>query len=94
MFCFSIVDVFTPGTPGYQAPEMFKLKILHRKCDIFSFGILMWQLLVKEPNPYPESHPHTIIFLVVSEDSRYVKLITSFKGIFFVKLHELYKNYI
>jgi len=67
------VDVFTPGTPGYQAPEMFKLKILHRKCDIFSFGILMWQLLVKEPNPYPETHPHTIIFLVVSEDSRPIK---------------------
>ena len=64
------VDVLTPGTPGYQAPEMFKLKIIHLKCDIFSFGILMWQLLVKEPNPYPESHPHTIIFLVVSEDSR------------------------
>jgi proto-oncogene serine/threonine-protein kinase mos len=70
---FKPIDVFTPGTPGYQAPEMFKLKIIHRKCDIFSFGILMWQLLVKEPNPYPESHPHTIIFLVVSEDSRPIK---------------------
>merc|ERR1712029_427118 len=49
------------GTPGYQAPEIFRRKV-SEKCDIYSFGITLWQLLTKQSVIYPDLHPHTIIF--------------------------------
>ena len=58
------------GTPGYQAPEMFKDKLICLKSDVFSLGIIMWQLVTGEAQPYPDWHPHTIIFKVVTEDVR------------------------
>ena len=64
------IDEECIGTPGYQAPEIFKDKFVTLKSDVFSLGILMWQLLTGEPQPYPEWHPHTIIFKVVTEDVR------------------------
>lgn len=67
------VECDTVGTPGYQAPEMFKLKVVQLKCDIFSLGILMWQLLAKEIDTFPGAHPHTIIFKMVSKDCRPIK---------------------
>ena len=54
----------SPGTPGYQAPELFTMKKINLKSDIFSFGILMWQVLAKESQPYPGWHPHAIIYKV------------------------------
>ena len=58
------------GTPGYQAPELFKDKLVSLKSDIFSLGIMTWQLITGESQPYPGWHPHTIIFKVVTEDVR------------------------
>ena len=58
------------GTPGYQAPELFRDKCVSLKSDIFSLGILAWQLITGESQPYPGWHPHTIIFKVVTEDVR------------------------
>ena len=58
------------GTPGYQAPELFKDKCVSLKSDIFSLGIMTWQLITGESQPYPGWHPHTIIFKVVTEDVR------------------------
>ena len=54
----------SPGTPGYQAPELFTMKKINLKSDIFSFGILIWQVIVKESQPYPGWHPHAIIYKV------------------------------
>lgn len=60
----------SPGTPGYQAPELFTMKKINLKSDIFSFGILIWQVIVKESQPYPGWHPHAIIYKVTAQDIR------------------------
>ena len=62
-----------PGTPGYQAPELFTRKQVYLKSDIYSFGILLWQILANENQPYPGWHAHTIIFKVVSQNARPIK---------------------
>lgn len=59
------------GTPGYQSPEMLNGKgPITSKCDIYSYGILFWQLLTKTSVPYQGMHQHTVIFKVVSQGLR------------------------
>lgn len=36
------------GTPAYMAPELFMKKAYDEKIDIFSFGTLMWEILVRK----------------------------------------------
>ncbi|CAB4061798.1 APC [Lepeophtheirus salmonis] len=60
---------FLVGTPGYQAPEMLQYQYASDKCDVYSFGVLCWQVIRKEI-PYDGVHPHTIVYKVVSENFR------------------------
>jgi len=32
------------GTPAYIAPEVFRSKVYDNKADIYSFGIMMWEM--------------------------------------------------
>lgn len=32
------------GTPGYMAPEVLELKPYDKKCDVYSFGICLWEI--------------------------------------------------
>jgi len=57
------------GTPGYQAPEHLSRKIVSEKCDVYSFGITLWQLVSKEEVIYKDMHPQTIIYKVASSTS-------------------------
>ncbi|XP_023337254.1 serine/threonine-protein kinase mos [Eurytemora carolleeae] len=57
------------GTPGYQAPEFLRGGLPHPLCDVYSFGILLWQLDSREV-PFQGQHPQTIMFRCVSEDAR------------------------
>jgi serine/threonine protein kinase len=36
------------GTPAYMAPELFMKKGFDEKIDIFAFGTLMWEILVRK----------------------------------------------
>lgn len=65
---------WTAGTWFYRAPELFradKLDLSKRKesvttkCDIYSLGILMWQLLTRD-SPYQNENPHVIIYQIVT----------------------------
>ncbi|KAI1731173.1 protein kinase domain-containing protein [Ditylenchus destructor] len=47
------------GSAAWMAPEVFRGKRYDQKCDIFSFGILFWEIITREqpfndwnPNPY------------------------------------------
>jgi len=42
------VDHSLVGTPGYQAPEFLRGGLPHPLCDVYSFGILLWQLDSRE----------------------------------------------
>ncbi|KAJ8556370.1 hypothetical protein K7X08_029761 [Anisodus acutangulus] len=41
------------GTPGYMAPEVLEGKPYNRKCDIYSFGICLWEIYCCDL-PYPD----------------------------------------
>lgn len=40
------------GTPATMAPEIVKQQVYDEKADVFSFAIIMWELLTRE-EPYP-----------------------------------------
>ncbi|CAL5219257.1 g1053 [Coccomyxa viridis] len=52
------------GTPAYMAPEMFEGKRISEKIDVFSFGILLWEMLTGQL-PWGElSSPMQVIYVV------------------------------
>ena len=57
------------GTPSYTAPEVLRNQQYSEKCDVFSFAILMWELLTRE-EPYAGMPPFQIVFAVASEGRR------------------------
>lgn len=71
---------WTAGTWYYRAPELFRgdktffernVESVSFKCDIYSLGIVMWQLLTRE-SPYHEYHenPQVIVYQIVSKNLR------------------------
>ena len=66
------------ATPGYQAPEFLRGFSPTPACDVYSLGILLWQLDSRE-YPYPGHHPHTVMFRVVAAGAR-PKLPSSTNG--------------
>ncbi|ETN83773.1 hypothetical protein NECAME_07201 [Necator americanus] len=47
------------GTPITMAPEIIRgSKQYTAKCDVYSFGIIMWQIIARRDSPYLASHPH------------------------------------
>ncbi|KIH43128.1 hypothetical protein ANCDUO_26873, partial [Ancylostoma duodenale] len=42
-----------------MAPEIIRgSKQYTAKCDVYSFGIIMWQIIARRDSPYIASHPH------------------------------------
>jgi len=58
------------GTVGYQAPEMIRSQRCGFKCDIYSFGILSWQMWTGEVRPFPDTHPHIVMYQVTTSEKR------------------------
>lgn len=40
------------GTGSYMAPEIVLKELYDEKCDVFSFGIMMFELYCEQMNPY------------------------------------------
>ena len=57
------------GTYAYKCPEMLRGLPPTFKADIYSFGVLLNQLVTQEP-PYQGLHPHYVMFAVVSTGLR------------------------
>ncbi|XP_066588874.1 serine/threonine-protein kinase mos-like isoform X2 [Prorops nasuta] len=51
------------GTPGYMAPEVIRGEMPSQKADIFSLGIVTWQLNSKTI-PFSDLHAHTKLYLI------------------------------
>ncbi|KAH0534899.1 dual specificity protein kinase shkC-like isoform X1 [Cotesia glomerata] len=50
------------GTPGYVAPEVIKGCNPTVKSDIYSLGIIAWQIISRKI-PFATHHPHTTLYL-------------------------------
>jgi len=57
------------GTYAYRAPELFRGEYATPQCDIYSLGICLWQMLVRE-RPYGSKNHHVVIFGVVAYNLR------------------------
>lgn len=60
----SHIQTFTCGTVRYTAPELFKCGLLTPAADVYSFGMLVWELVVGK-TPYPKKCHNEIIVDVV-----------------------------
>lgn len=66
-FCDSLAE--DPGTYRWMAPEMIKLKAYNRKVDVYSFGLVLWEM-VTGTIPYEEMTPIQAAFAVVNKNLR------------------------
>jgi len=57
------------GTPAYAAPEVLRNSVYSTSADVYSFGIVFWELLTRE-TLYPGMPPFQIIFAVGTQKSR------------------------
>ncbi|GMJ01906.1 hypothetical protein like AT3G22750 [Hibiscus trionum] len=57
------------GTLGYMAPEVLNGKPYNRKCDVYSFGICLWEIYCCDM-PYPDLSFAQISSAVVQENLR------------------------
>lgn len=74
------------GTPSWTAPEVLRNERYSFKVDVYSFGIVVWELFSRQ-DPYPGMPPFQIVFAVGSQFARplvnsqwpqpWVKLMTS-----------------
>ncbi|CAH8386481.1 unnamed protein product [Eruca vesicaria subsp. sativa] len=66
-YCDMLAD--DPGTYRWMAPEMIKRKPHGRKADVYSFGLVLWEM-VAGAIPYEEMNPIQAAFAVVHKNIR------------------------
>ncbi|KAM3287167.1 dual specificity protein kinase splB isoform X2 [Capsicum chacoense] len=57
------------GTPEWMAPELIRNEPFTEKCDIFSFGVIMWELYTLH-RPWEGVPPERVIYAVANQGSR------------------------
>lgn len=50
------------GTPGYAAPEVLRGDVPTFAADVYSLGIVAWQMLSRQV-PFHGLHSHTVIYI-------------------------------
>ncbi|XP_054815943.1 probable serine/threonine-protein kinase SIS8 isoform X2 [Prosopis cineraria] len=62
-------DSSSAGTPEWMAPELIRNEPFTEKCDIFSLGVIMWELCTLD-RPWEGVPPERVIYTVANEGSR------------------------
>ncbi|KAM7254941.1 hypothetical protein ACFE04_020182 [Oxalis oulophora] len=63
-------DMFhDPGTYRWMAPEMIKHKSYGKKVDVYSFGLILWEMVAGKI-PYDDMNPVQAAFAVVNKNLR------------------------
>ncbi|KAF4354323.1 hypothetical protein F8388_022985 [Cannabis sativa] len=64
-----IKDSSSAGTPEWMAPELIRNEPFSEKCDIFSLGVIMWELCTLS-RPWEGVPPERVVYAVANEGSR------------------------
>ncbi|OMO89025.1 hypothetical protein CCACVL1_08056 [Corchorus capsularis] len=62
-------DSASAGTPEWMAPELIRNEPFTEKCDIFSLGVIMWELCTLN-RPWDGVPPERVVYSVANEGSR------------------------
>ncbi|KAI4333845.1 hypothetical protein L6164_018604 [Bauhinia variegata] len=62
-------DSSSAGTPEWMAPELIRNEPFTEKCDIFSLGVMMWELATLN-RPWEGVPPERVVHAVANEGSR------------------------
>jgi len=67
----SLGEKMTPcGTIAYSAPEVIRCEAYSEKADVYGFGIVLWQLMTHQIEPYPGCTPLQIQLKVSLQRAR------------------------
>ncbi|KAI3457132.1 hypothetical protein Pfo_013795 [Paulownia fortunei] len=61
-------DSSSAGTPEWMAPELIRSETFSEKCDIFSLGVIMWELYTLN-RPWDGMPPERVVYAVANEGS-------------------------
>eukprot|EP00043_Microstomoeca_roanoka_P015685 m.157511 g.157511 ORF g.157511 m.157511 type:complete len:840 (-) comp16310_c0_seq2:138-2657(-) len=62
-------SVTSAGTVSWMAPEVIRNEHVTEKCDVWSFGVIAWELVTLE-TPYAGMEPYSILWLVAKHGMR------------------------
>ncbi|KAF5943788.1 hypothetical protein HYC85_017865 [Camellia sinensis] len=82
-YCDLLAD--DPGTYRWMAPEMVKRKSYGRKVDVYSFGLILWEL-VAGTIPYEDMTPIQAAFAVVNKAIFGISFFYCFEFLFPLKI--------
>uniref|UniRef100_A0A0R0HRQ0 Protein kinase domain-containing protein n=1 Tax=Glycine max TaxID=3847 RepID=A0A0R0HRQ0_SOYBN len=51
------------GTPEWMAPEVIRGELSNEKCDVFSFGVILWELVTLQ-QPWRQLNPSQVVAAV------------------------------